>query len=314
MGKIEKTLLIAFFAMTSIALQAQTAKIKQVFNNDSVKSLFYDLYDSTLNGWDFSYQSRYVNTHYGRTHVISAGNDSLPVIVLLHGFSGTSLIWYKTIKELHKNYRIYAIDIIGDANRSEMTILMKKSEDWVAWLKEVCDSLNISNATFVGHSYGGFQSMLFTIAYPQIVSKCILITPYPGLFKPKLKLNLKFISLMISPSKEKAEKFLSYCVAKDFIIDKYYSEIILTAFLNSIPIIPSNNYKLSNKSLNSISRPVLLAVGDQQDLYYSYAKAAKRAKANIPNCQTVLIENCGHSPVIEKPELINELIDKFINK
>lgn len=314
METIRKTLIIAFFAMTTISLQAQSSKIKQVFKSDSAKSLFYDLYDSTLKGWDFEYQSQYVNTQFGKTHVISAGNDNKPVIVLLHGFSGTSLIWYKTFKELHRKYKIYAIDIIGDANRSEMTVLMKKSEDWVIWLKEVCDSLNISNATFVGHSYGGFQSILFTMTYPQIVNKCLLISPYPSLFKPKLKLNLKFISLMISPSKDKATKFLSYCVAKDFIIEKYYSDLILTAFLNSIPIIPSNNYKLSYKSLNSISKPVLLAVGDQQDLYYSYEKASKRVKANIPNCQTVLIENCGHSPVIEKPEFVNALIDKFINE
>lgn len=293
---------------------SQNAKPKQVFSNDSAKQEFLNLYDSTLNTWDFEYQSQYIETKHGKTHVISAGNDTMPVIVLLHGFSGTSLIWHKTINELHKKYKIYAVDILGDANRSESAIPMKKSVEWSNWLKDVCDSLKITNATFVGHSYGGFQSLLFTIDYPQMVNKCLLIAPYPGLFKPKLKLNLKFISLMISPSREKAIKFLQLCVAKDFIIEKYYSNIILLAFKNSIPIIPSDNYRISNKKLNSINRPVLLVVGDQQDFYYTYEKASKRANDNIPNCQTKLIENCGHSPVIEKPEFIIELIDKFIKE
>ncbi|MFA6400783.1 MAG: alpha/beta hydrolase [Salinivirgaceae bacterium] len=291
---------------------SQLTEVEQVFNNYLAKRGFLKLYDSTLNNWDFEFKSQFIATKYGKTHVISAGNDTMPVIVLLHGFSGSSLIWYKTIKELHKNYKIYAIDILGDANRSEMKVPMEKSNDWTLWLKDICDSLKISHATFVGHSYGGYQSLLFTISYPKIVDKCFLIAPYPGLCEPNLNYSLNYFSMMISPSREKAMNFLQLCVAKDFVIEKSYSDIILLAFENSNPIVPFDNYRISNKLLNSITRPVILFVGDHNNLYYPYQKVAKRINKNIPNCRTVLIKNCGHSPVIEKPEYINEQIDMFV--
>ena len=58
--------------------------------------------------------------------------------------------------------------------------------------------------------------------------------------------------------------------------------------------------------LSAISCPVLLVWGDRDRMVY--ASGAERVLAAVPGARLELIEDCGHCPQIERPELIAELI------
>jgi len=40
-------------------------------------------------------------------------NTDREVLVMIHGFGGSGLIFYRILKHLHKKYKIYLIDLLG---------------------------------------------------------------------------------------------------------------------------------------------------------------------------------------------------------
>src|SRR5688500_12887777 len=55
---------------------------------------------------------------YGTTRVTSAGPAAAPSLVLLHGYGGTSGMWYPVVGSLAEEHRVRAVDIMGEPGRS----------------------------------------------------------------------------------------------------------------------------------------------------------------------------------------------------
>jgi len=51
--------------------------------------------------------------------MLTAGQESNPPIILLHGSCSNSKFWFPEIMALSNNFRGYAVDIIGEAGNSE---------------------------------------------------------------------------------------------------------------------------------------------------------------------------------------------------
>ena len=46
-------------------------------------------------------------------HTISCGSDDNPALVLIHGYGGGAVLFYKVFKELSKHFKVYAFDLPG---------------------------------------------------------------------------------------------------------------------------------------------------------------------------------------------------------
>ena len=52
------------------------------------------------------------------THVVVSGPKDAPPLVLLHGYWATSTMWSPNIADFSKDYRVYAIDVMGQPSKS----------------------------------------------------------------------------------------------------------------------------------------------------------------------------------------------------
>ncbi len=115
-------------------------------------------------------------------YVRRSNNHTLPVIVLLHGFTGSTGTWSEVIDLLKENYHMVAIDLIGhgkttaplDPNRYSM-------EEQIADLEALFNELNIPEFTLLGYSMGGRIALSYTINFPERVTSLILESSTPGL-------------------------------------------------------------------------------------------------------------------------------------
>jgi pimeloyl-ACP methyl ester carboxylesterase len=87
------------------------------------------------------------------------------VVVLLHGFLGSSQLWEKTIADLSKSYRVIAIDLPGHGKTpcfgyAHSMDLMAKC------VKAVMDSLRLKKYVIIGHSMGGYAGLAFADLFP----------------------------------------------------------------------------------------------------------------------------------------------------
>ena len=94
--------------------------------------------------------------------------------VFLHGFLENHLIWNNLRKNLEKDAQIITIDLPGHGNSAVMdeTATMETMADAVI---EVLDELNIAQATFIGHSMGGYVTCALADLYPERVENMVLI-------------------------------------------------------------------------------------------------------------------------------------------
>ena len=89
-------------------------------------------------------------TRFGVTHVIASGPTDAPVLVLLHAYFATAMSWYRAVGPLSAAYRVMAVDVLGDANRSRPTRPITSLDDSAAWFTDLLDGLGRSPCTWSG--------------------------------------------------------------------------------------------------------------------------------------------------------------------
>ncbi|MBA3537270.1 MAG: alpha/beta fold hydrolase [Tatlockia sp.] len=117
-------------------------------------------YEKILAQWPVPYENRIVETTFGETYMIVSGASEAKPLVLLHGGGGNSTMFIDNIATLSKHFRIYAIDIIGEAGKSAGT-RPTKIKEYSLWLKEVLDAIGISKTALCGGSLGGTLARVF---------------------------------------------------------------------------------------------------------------------------------------------------------
>lgn len=103
-------------------------------------------------------------------HYTSHGNG--PVVILIHGLFG-DLDNLKVLgKALEDNFTVVRVDVTNHGSSkhtSSMTYLSLVDD-----VKQLLDTLNISDAMLVGHSMGGKIAMATALTYPECVSKLVV--------------------------------------------------------------------------------------------------------------------------------------------
>lgn len=138
---------------------------------------YYQTYNESLSLWPVRCKSFYISTRFGQTHVIASGpEDALP-LVLLHGALFSSTMWYPNIADWSSKYRTYAVDIIGDKNKSIPENVSGTRTDYANWLLDVFDNLGIEKSHMIGLSLGGLHTMNFLLRMPERVKSAAILSP-----------------------------------------------------------------------------------------------------------------------------------------
>jgi pimeloyl-ACP methyl ester carboxylesterase len=121
------------------------------------------------------------------------------------------------------------------------------------------------------------------------------------------------------PTKESVKKAYQMMVGPG----KQVSEISIDRFVNNMSrpnakmVFLSTLLGLKNapdiyEKLGKITIPVLLIWGKEDTLIpFEYSQ---QFISSINNCEFIPMEGCGHSPYVEDPEKLSELVIRFISK
>lgn len=77
-------------------------KQKTIYKHTEAKSRYEKAYDEVLTLWQVPFESRFVSTSFGETHVLIAGEESALPLVLLHGMTFSATMWYPNIEALSR--------------------------------------------------------------------------------------------------------------------------------------------------------------------------------------------------------------------
>ena len=215
-----------------------------------------------------------------------------------------------SIATLSKHFRVYAIDIIGEAGKSAGT-RPKNITEYSYWLKEVFDALGISKAALCGASLGGMLAHQFALKFPQYVDSLILLAP-PSLLNMRIGFMFRGLFANLLPTTLFARKFLKYISSGG----AKFSEQSIQAFVIQLKAYKLNTTKIPiicDYDLARLPSRTLLLLGENE-VMYNAKKVATRVRSVAPFVTIATIANAKHMVSIDQPDLVNEKIIQFSNR
>jgi pimeloyl-ACP methyl ester carboxylesterase len=267
----------------------------------------FDLaYDELRARWPESTEERDVATPYGRARVHVYGPADGSPLVLLPGGSATGLVWFANAPAFGERYRVHAVDLLGDAGRTERRgAPLKSADDLMAWLDALLDGLGLARTHLCGHSYGALLAVRYALHAPQRVDRLALVDPtqvFAG-FRPDYL--LRALPTLIRPSEARARAFLAWETA-DIHLDETWQRLYALA-----TTVPGRKLIAGGRPRTADLRmPVLVLLAEQSRAHHA-AKVADRARRTLLHGDVALLPGATHHslPLTAPKQLNGQLMD-----
>ena len=239
--------------------------------------------------------TRTVPTRSGETHVLVAGREGAPPLVMLHGALATSAHAMGELGPLLDRFRVYAPDVIGQSVKSADVRLPLDGVAYGEWLADVLDEVGLERAHLYGISWGGFVACKLAQLAPNRVDRLVLLVP-AGIVSGSAWSGFTQVGLPLAlyrmfPSKERLHRFVGsmMTITTDAWAD-YFGEA-LRSYKLDIRVPPL----LTPEALAGFTRPTLV-FGASDDISFPGPALIARMKVLIPHAETELLEACRHMP------------------
>jgi len=236
-------------------------------------------------------------------------------LILLHGLGGYAERWSNVIPFLAKKFHVFAPDMIGYGQSDKPTA--DYTPDYFAkFVFEFMESLGIKDTCMIGTSLGGQVVIECASSQSPIIKKIILISP-AGIMRKSTPVLDAYTMAALYPTVDAVKNAYQMMVGPG----KQVSEISIERFVNNMSkpnakmVFLSTLLGLKNapdifEKLGNITAPTLVIWGKEDKLIpFEYSQQFVSA---INNCKFIPMEGCGHSPYVEEPEKLSELVIKFL--
>jgi pimeloyl-ACP methyl ester carboxylesterase len=288
----------------------------QLFKTPTGKAEYYAKYAAALNLWPIPYESRLLATDYGQTHVISSGPEDAFPLILLHAGQASSTMWFPNIAALSREFRVHALDTLGEPGRSIPVRPNASRRDLAAWLEGVLENLRVSRAHVMGLSRGAWLALNLALHAPHRLERIVLLSPAAVFVQLNSFFSAVVQSVMRLPGRSVARFALQSMVSRGFAVNDVFADQFMTGLQAWNWAVNRNGYSgimpctFTDGELRQVLQPVLLLIGDQDRL--NPPKALERARRTIPHLEGEIIVNAGHLLNMEQPDQVDARVLKFL--
>jgi pimeloyl-ACP methyl ester carboxylesterase len=224
------------------------------------------------------------------------GSGEGPPVVFLHAGSGSSRMWEHQVPDFTgAGYRFIAFD-----RRAEGASV----DD----LEALAEHLGLDRFHLVGTAAGGIVAVDYALSFPQRLRSLVVANSIVGVQDEEyLELTRR---LRPAPEFNAIPADIRELGPSYRAINPVGTERWKELAQHSTPYAPRN--RITFAALETIRIPTLLLTGDA-DLY-APPPVLRLFAACFPNCESVVIPECGHSAFWEQPEAFNRAVLDFIAK
>jgi len=238
-------------------------------------------------------------------------------LVLLHGLGGYAERWRNVIPYLSKKYHVFAPDLIG-YGKSEKPSVDYTMELFVKFTFDFIDSIGVSKTNLIGTSLGGQVVVECTSTQNQRIQKIVLIAP-AGVMKKSTPALDAYTMAALYPTRETIRTAYQMMAGNN----RQVSDDAINNFMenmsrpNAKMVFLSTLLGLKNapdiiEKLRTIKIPTLIIWG-KEDMLIPH-EYAQHFISSINDCESAIIDGCGHAPHVEEPQKVSDLIIKFLSK
>ena len=301
--------------------------------------------DLRLSAWPYPYPTKEFKTSLQGQPAsmiymdVPAVGKQKGAVVLFHGKNFSSDYWAPTIKGLTAaGYRVIAPDQIGFGKSSKPDVSYH-FDDLAQNTQALLKSLGISKASVIANSMGGMVGIRFARLYPKTIQKLILENPlgledYSKDIPPQTNDNL--LKLEMAQTETSYRRFLqSYFPVWQPSFEQFVEVYVRIQKGPDYPAFAKTSvltYQMIAEKpvvgdLPQLKMPVLLVIGQKDRTVFgrrfappeavkslgNFPELGRKAAQAIPNAKLVPLDNVGHIPHIEAPDIFVQTVVDFLN-
>ena len=253
------------------------------------------------------------------TTFVKQGSSGTPIL-LIHGFDSSVLEFRRLLPLLSVHNETWAVDLLGFGFTDRLSGIAYSPTVIKTHLYYFWKSLINQPVILVGASMGGATAIDFTLTYPEVVKKLVLID------SAGLAGGSPLSKLMFPPLDYLATQFLSNLKVRDRVSRIGYKNQSLASVdalccgalhlqmpswhQALIAFTKSGGYSAFRfKKISQIVQQTLILWGDSDNILGT--KDAMRFKRAITYSTLVWIQDCGHLPHLEQPQITAQHILSF---
>ena len=263
----------------------------------------------------------YCDLSDGVTHYRLSGPTAGPAVVLVHGGTVPLWIWDSLTEGLAAaGFRVLRYDQFGrgysDRPRATYDRALYERQ-----LRELVDRLEFKDPfDLVGLSMGGATAVNYTARHPARVRRLVLIAPVIHNYKVPMLLCLPVVGeavlrllglwVMRRRFAELSATLPGFVRYQDLFMEQTAYAGFHRSFLSMLRSDALGNYDDAYRAIGKQGRDVLLIWGER-DAEITAAMIAD-VRRFIPRLHYKPVADAGHGIVLEKPDLINEMVLEFL--
>jgi pimeloyl-ACP methyl ester carboxylesterase len=254
------------------------------------------------------------------TTYIHKGRGGTPIL-LLHGFDSSILEFRLLLPLLAAQNQTWAVDLLGFGFTQRQKQIKYSPTVIKIHLYEFWKTLINQPIVLVGASMGGAAALDFTLTYPSVVKSLVLINSLGYTCAPA------FSKYLFPPFDLLAVEYLRQRLQLAFnlgsILANLDSKMLLAiqcAMLHQqmplwhdamISYVKTGGYTDLSNRIAQVDKPTLILWGEADDMLPP--EDAEKFHQDIANSKLIKLNNCGHAPQLEQPQMTSQHILQFLN-
>jgi pimeloyl-ACP methyl ester carboxylesterase len=252
-------------------------------------------------------------------------------IVLIHGISCSVLEWEHVIDEFSEQHQVFALDLLGHGLTDKPLDATYDIEVLSKFTMAFLDAVGLKTASLVGNSLGGRIAIECAAVAPHRVTAVVLSAPAavsnPTLFDFRLA-SIPFLGeILTAPNQMGTGKIWRAAFAdpkfatKEMVAEKVALAKLPgagKAFLKCLRnMLAMGGFKAevlmdTHEKIKRIKAPTLVVWG-RQDKFLPISHLAAFQEL-MPTAEPIIMERCGHVPMIEFPKAFSQRVLSFLGK
>jgi pimeloyl-ACP methyl ester carboxylesterase len=239
---------------------------------------------------------------------------------MLHGFGGNKDNWPRFAKYFTPNYRVIIPDLPGFGDSSKPQDAKYNIMSQVERLNLFVKELKLTKFNIVGNSMGGSIAGNYAVEYPDMV-KTLALFDSAGVVTPvkseRALLLEKGINPLVAKDEKGYDRLLEIVFNKPPKLPSVIKKYLAKQAMKDAPLNEKIYNEISNTDitalegkLNKITSPTLIVWGDSDKVID--VSSVRIFKKNIKGSKSAIIKECGHLPMMEKPQETASIYEDFL--